>query len=130
MSTDRLAAADSRTLAAASPSSDDWTDDVWAAWARTADRAHDGSSKQRVVQLEAEIVDLDTKLKVAERQNAEMRQQLTAIRHLHKDSPMGPCPVCVDSDALARGDDYTVPYPCPTARAAGATDCEPKGATA
>jgi hypothetical protein len=61
---------------------------------------------------------------------AELEAAVTQIRHLHKDSPMGPCPVCVDGDALARGDDYTVPYPCPTARAAGATDCEPKGATA
>ncbi|MFJ2259516.1 hypothetical protein ACIOKD_14440 [Streptomyces sp. NPDC087844] len=56
---------------------------------------------------------------------AELEAAAEKIRHLHKDSPMGPCPVCVDADAMARGDDYTVPYPCPTARLAGAQDCDP-----
>lgn len=50
---------------------------------------------------------------------------LTAIRHLHKDSPMGPCPVCIDADAVAAGGDGLVPYPCPTARLSGAQDCNP-----
>lgn len=54
-----------------------------------------------------------------------LREAMDQIRHTHKDSPMGPCPVCVDGDAMARGEDYTVPYPCPTARLAGAQDCDP-----
>jgi hypothetical protein len=54
-----------------------------------------------------------------------LRAVLEQIRHLHKDSPMGPCPVCIDADAAAAGGDGLVPYPCPTARLAGAQDCEP-----
>ncbi|MFI9154531.1 hypothetical protein [Streptomyces sp. NPDC053367] len=54
-----------------------------------------------------------------------LRAALTEIRHLHKDSPMGPCPVCIDADALTAGGDGLVPYPCPTARLAGAQDCDP-----
>ena len=50
---------------------------------------------------------------------------LEQIRHLHKDSPMGPCPVCIDGDAVAAGGDGLVPYPCPTGRLAGAQDCDP-----
>lgn len=61
---------------------------------------------------------------------AELEQAAEEIRFLHKDSPMGPCPVCVDADAWARGDDPTVPYPCPTARLAGAKDCDPPSADA
>jgi hypothetical protein len=38
---------------------------------------------------------------------------------------MGPCPVCIDADAAAAGGDGLVPYPCPTARLAGAQDCDP-----
>lgn len=56
---------------------------------------------------------------------AELERAAEQIRFLHKDSPMGPCPVCVDADAMARGGDGTVPYPCPTARLAGAKDCNP-----
>jgi hypothetical protein len=51
------------------------------------------------------------------------------IRHLHTDSPMGPCPVCIDADALGRGEDYTVPWPCPTAQLAGAKEIEPESAS-
>ena len=54
-----------------------------------------------------------------------LRAVLTEIRHLHKDSPMGPCPVCIDADARAAGGDGLVPYPCPTGRLAGAQDCDP-----
>ncbi|MFH9072716.1 hypothetical protein [Streptomyces alboflavus] len=50
---------------------------------------------------------------------------LEEIRHLHKDSPMGPCPLCIDADAAAAGGDGLVPFPCPTARLAGAQDCDP-----
>lgn len=50
---------------------------------------------------------------------------LEQIRHLHKDSPMGPCPICIDADAIAAGGDGLVAYPCPTARLAGAQDCDP-----
>jgi hypothetical protein len=53
------------------------------------------------------------------------RAALEEIRHLHKDSPMGPCPVCIDADAAAAGGDGLVPYPCPTGRLAGAQDCDP-----
>ena len=59
---------------------------------------------------------------------AEVRRLHAAMeqnRHLHKDSPMGPCPVCIDADAAAAGGDGLVPYPCPTARLAGAKDCDP-----
>lgn len=54
-----------------------------------------------------------------------LRAALEEIRHLHKDSPMGPCPQCIDADAAAAGGDGLVPYPCPTARLAGAKDCNP-----
>jgi hypothetical protein len=54
-----------------------------------------------------------------------LRAVLEQIRHLHKDSPMGPCPVCIDADAVAAGGDGLVPYPCPTGRLAGARDCDP-----
>lgn len=54
-----------------------------------------------------------------------LRAAMEEIRHLHKDSPMGPCPVCIDADALAAGGDGLVAYPCPTGRLAGAQDCDP-----
>lgn len=54
-----------------------------------------------------------------------LRAAMEEIRHLHKDSPMGPCPVCIDADAAAAGGDGLVPYPCPTGRLAGAQDCDP-----
>ncbi|MFG7942933.1 hypothetical protein [Streptomyces cacaoi] len=56
---------------------------------------------------------------------AELEQAHRQIRAIHTDSPMGPCPVCIDADALTDGGDGTVPYPCPTARAAGAQDADP-----
>lgn len=59
-----------------------------------------------------------------------LRAALEEIRHLHKDSPMGPCPVCIDADAAAAGGDGLVPYPCPTGRLAGAQDCNPPHVTA
>jgi DNA repair exonuclease SbcCD ATPase subunit len=58
------------------------------------------------------------------------RAAMEKIRHLHKDSPMGPCPVCIDADAAAAGGDGLVPYPCPTGRLAGAQDCDPPHVTA
>lgn len=54
-----------------------------------------------------------------------LRAAMEKIRHLHKDSPMGPCPICIDADRLAAGGDGLVPYPCPTGRLAGAQDCDP-----
>jgi hypothetical protein len=54
-----------------------------------------------------------------------LREAMDQIRHLHTDSPMGPCPVCIDADADRRGEDPTLPYPCPTACLAGAQDCDP-----
>ncbi|WP_149563190.1 hypothetical protein [Streptomyces cacaoi] len=56
---------------------------------------------------------------------AELEQAQREVRALHTDSPMGPCPTCIDADALAAGSDGLVPYPCPTARAAGARDADP-----
>ncbi|MFE7954418.1 hypothetical protein [Streptomyces sp. NPDC057413] len=56
---------------------------------------------------------------------AELEAAAKQIQRLHTDSPMGPCPVCVDADRMAAGEDYTMPYPCPTARLAGAQDCDP-----
>lgn len=56
---------------------------------------------------------------------AELEAAAKEIQRLHTDSPMGSCPVCIDGDAMVRGEDYTVPYPCPTARLAGAKDCDP-----
>ncbi|MFF2902366.1 hypothetical protein [Streptomyces sp. NPDC057966] len=56
---------------------------------------------------------------------AELEAALNAVRHLHKDSPMGPCPVCFDGDDHAAGGDGLVSYPCPTARLAGAQECNP-----
>lgn len=62
---------------------------------------------------------------LAEKEAEQLRAALTAIRHLHKDSPMGPCPVCIDADAAAAGCDGLMPYPCPTGRLAGAQDLDP-----
>lgn len=56
---------------------------------------------------------------------AELEDTLKQICRLHTDSPMGPCPVCIDADAQAAGGDGLLPYPCPTARLAGAQDCDP-----
>lgn len=56
---------------------------------------------------------------------AELEAAQREIRSIHTDSPMGPCPVCIDADALAAGGDGLVSYPCPTARAAGARDADP-----
>lgn len=57
-----------------------------------------------------------------------LEQQVAAVVELHTDSPMGPCPVCVDSDDLAAGGDGLVDYPCPTLRALGVPDCLPRAA--
>lgn len=54
-----------------------------------------------------------------------LRAVLAEIQRLHTDSPMGPCPVCIDADAAAKGGDGLVPYPCPTGRLAGNQDCDP-----
>ncbi|MFF2411809.1 hypothetical protein [Streptomyces sp. NPDC058092] len=64
-------------------------------------------------------------LKFAVSRVRELEETLKQIRHLHKDSPMGPCPVCFDGDDHAAGGDGLVPYPCPTARLAGAQECNP-----
>ncbi|MFI1165563.1 hypothetical protein ACH4UM_18600 [Streptomyces sp. NPDC020801] len=89
-------------------------------------------AQARIAELEAErhstneaLSDAAEALREQQNRIAELEAAAEKIRFLHKDSPMGPCPVCVDGDALARGDDPTVPYPCPTARLAGAKDCDP-----
>ncbi|MEV8101019.1 hypothetical protein [Streptomyces sp. NPDC088135] len=61
----------------------------------------------------------------AEARVVELEETLKQIWHLHKDSPMGPCPVCFNGDDHAAGGDGLVPYPCPTARLAGAQECNP-----
>lgn len=69
--TDRLAeiqARDSRTLAAAPASSDDWDDATWAAWSRCADRAHTRGGEGELARLRAENAELRTQLATAERQ--------------------------------------------------------------
>lgn len=76
-------------------------------------------------QLEADAQELRAHLRVTEKHIAEQDGALAAIRHLHLDSPMGPCPTCLDGDDLAAGGDGLHPYPCKTARLAGATDCVP-----
>lgn len=88
--------------------------------------------KRRIAELEAErhstneaLSDAAETLRENRDRIAELEKAAEQIRFLHKDSPMGPCPVCVDADAMERGDDPTVPYPCPTARLAGAQDCDP-----
>lgn len=58
---------------------------------------------------------------------AELEAAQSAVRYLHLDSVAGPCPTCFDGDAHAAGGDGLVPYPCPTARAAGAVDVVPTG---
>lgn len=67
----------------------------------------------------------DTDVPALTAETRRLRAALEEIRHLHKDSPMGPCPVCIDADAVAAGGDGLVPYPCPTGRLAGAQDCNP-----
>lgn len=54
-----------------------------------------------------------------------LRAAMEEIQRLHTDSPMGPCPVCIDADKVAAGGDGLVPYPCPTGRLAGNQDCAP-----
>ncbi|MFF1544123.1 hypothetical protein [Streptomyces sp. NPDC058291] len=82
-----------------------WTAEGWKAGTRNAlDKLH-----------------VETLLVEVRRLTAALEQ----IRHLHKDSPMGPCPVCIDADAVVAGGDGLVAYPCPTARLAGAQDCDP-----
>lgn len=85
---------------------------LWnAEWATEADAAFTAHAREDVDALLAEVRRLNT--------------VLDQIWRLHMDSPMGPCPVCIDADAAAAGGDGLVPYPCPTARLAGATDCAP-----
>lgn len=91
-----------------------------------------GHAREDVPALLAEVRRLRDKAReygeLAARRESELiflRGRMEQIRHLHKDSPMGPCPVCIDADAAAAGGDGLVPYPCPTGRLAGAQDCDP-----
>ena len=77
--TDRLAeiqARDSRTLAAAPASSDDWDDNTWAAWSRCADRAHTGGGEHDLKRLQAENAELRTQLALAEKHARELDRAL------------------------------------------------------
>lgn len=98
------------------------------------DKAHDDlmGANLSLFEEEQENARLRLALESARRGRRELRARVAELEaaaqqivHLHKDSPMGPCPVCIDADAMVRGDDYTLPYPCPTARLAGAKDCDP-----
>src|SRR5690606_21523185 len=90
-----------------------------------ADKALTVNAREDIRALLAELFTVRAELRVARGRVAELEDAAQKIVHLHKDSPMGPCPVCIDGDAMVRGDDYTLPYPCPTARLAGAKDCDP-----
>ncbi|MEU6552066.1 hypothetical protein ABZ915_17545 [Streptomyces sp. NPDC046915] len=78
---------------------------------------------QAALERVEEMLEKDVRALLAEVHR--LRAAMEEIRHLHKDSPMGPCPLCIDADALAEGRDGLMPYPCPTARLAGAQDCDP-----
>lgn len=79
-------------------------------------------------ELEARLLSAETDQDRLRSRCAELEAAAGLIRALHIDSPGGPCPVCVDPAALARGDDYTVAYPCPTAMFAGAKRALPPAA--
>ncbi|MEV8354661.1 hypothetical protein ACFVTT_35460 [Streptomyces niveus] len=78
--------------------------------------------------LEARLLSTEGERDVLRARVAELEAAAGLIRALHTDSPGGPCPVCVDPAALAQGNDYTVPYPCPTAMFAGAKRALPQRA--
>lgn len=85
---------------------------LWnAEWATEADAAFTAHAREDVPALLAEV--------------RRLRAAMEEIQRLHTDSPMGPCPVCIDADAAAAGGDGLVPYPCLTGRLAGNQDCDP-----
>lgn len=90
-----------------------------------ADKALTVNAREDIRALLSELFTVRAELRVARGRVAELEAAAKEIQRLHTDSPMGPCPVCIDGDAMVRGDDYTLPYPCPTARLAGAKDCDP-----
>ncbi|MFB7548541.1 hypothetical protein [Streptomyces sp. NPDC056154] len=96
--------------------------DIWVAWIGEAldidDQPQSNNNAAFIAHAREDIPYLLDRV-------AELEAKLAAIRHLHKDSPMGPCPVCFDGDDHVAGGDGLVPYPCPTARLAGAEDCDP-----
>lgn len=83
---------DSQILRAASPDSDQWDDDTWAAWFRTAERAHgDGKGRRplfnkvgelmaRVTELEAEREKYVGKEPTVADEMAYLRSRLDAVR--------------------------------------------------
>ncbi|MFG3349558.1 hypothetical protein ACGF1Z_31430 [Streptomyces sp. NPDC048018] len=79
----------------------------------------------RVAELEAERHSTNEELSKAVERVAELEAAAGRIRRLHTDSVAGPCPKCFNADAFAAGGDGLVPYPCSTARLAGAVDCDP-----
>lgn len=84
---------------------------------------HSPCSGQDALENAEGVLQEDVPMLVAEVRR--LRAAMEEIRHLHKDSPMGPCPVCIDADAVAAGNDGLMPYPCPTGRLAGAQDFDP-----
>lgn len=115
---DTAAAEDARILRSASSDSNEWNDTEWDAWFRTAERVHgDGQDRMPLFNRVGALMTRVAKLETAQ----------ASIRYLHLDSVAGPCPVCFDGDGHAAGGDGLVPYPCPTARLAGATDIVPTG---
>ncbi|MFD9603261.1 hypothetical protein ACFVRD_41265 [Streptomyces sp. NPDC057908] len=89
------------------------------------DPGEDATDDQRRDDINALVTARDQDVPFLLTEIARLEADLKQIRHLHKDSPMGPCPVCFDGDDHVAGGDGLVPYPCPTARLAGATDCDP-----
>lgn len=109
-----------------------WEKAAWTA-GRTVDRntlgvymaVADAEQQKLADDWARSVTSSDAELKRLRARVAELEAAAKEIQRLHTDSPMGPCPVCIDGDAMVRGDDYTLPYPCPTARLAGAKDCDP-----
>lgn len=85
--------------------------------ARMADRLA-GAGLITPPEVTAELEDLRARV-------AELERAQREIRALHTDSVIGPCPTCFDADDYVAGGDGLVPWPCPTARLAGAEPCDP-----
>jgi hypothetical protein len=88
------------------------------------DPGEDATDDQRRQDI-YDLVDSRAAVPVLVAEVLRLRAAMVEIQRLHCDSPMGPCPVCFDGDAAAKGGDGLVPYPCPTGRLAGSQDCDP-----
>lgn len=66
---------------------------------------------------------------LAEAEQRGRREGIEAVIDLHTDSPMGPCPVCIDGENLLAGGDGHIDWPCPTLRLLGVMPLEPEPVT-